>query len=93
MASQDRCCDLGLIDDVVDYSQQLGNAQPFLERAGIVPTYRNPTPRIEPEALLVHGAPMQPPLPLPQLQQPLNGSPPPDRAETREWPHPSDEEA
>jgi len=89
MASQaERCCDLGIIEDVIDYSTQLGNAMPFLERAGILPAYRNPGPRIEPAALKVHSAPLQAPLPLPTLQQPLNGSPPPDRAQTYDWPHP-----
>ena len=85
--SSNRCCDLGVIDDPVDFSTRLGSARPFLERAGIIPTYRNPGPRIEPDAALVHQAPLEPPLPLPSLQDHLNGSPPPDRAQTYEWPH------
>jgi len=66
----------------------------FLERSGIVKAYRNPEPRIEPRAMSVHnGLNLQPPLPLPGLQWPLDGElSPPDRHETVEWPHPEDTE-
>lgn len=90
--ANERCCDLGTVESVVDYSVNLNGARPFLERAGIIPTYRNPGPRIEPRALLVHKAPLKAPLPIPSLQQPLNGNPPPDRGQTREWPHPTEVE-
>ena len=86
------CCDLGEVEDVVDYSVHLGSARPFLERAGILPTHRGPRPRIQPGRLRIHDAPLQPPLPIPAMQEHLNGSPPPDRGVTTEWPHPSLEE-
>ena len=61
----------------------------FLERTGILPTYRNPEPRIEPGALKAHKIPLQAPLPLPGLQWPLDGEHnPPDRHQTVDWPHP-----
>lgn len=94
MATKDRgCCNLGEIEDVLDYSSQLGSARPFLERAGIIPTNRGPRPRVQPAYWRIHSAPLQPPLPLPALQGHLNGSPPPDRGKTTEWPHPDLEES
>lgn len=62
----------------------------YLERAGIIPTYRNPGPRIEPRSHAIHTEPdaIVAPLPLPTLQGYLNGDPAPDRGQTLEWPHP-----
>ena len=62
----------------------------YLERAGIIPTYRNPEARIMPGGLKIHQAPEGgiAPLPLPALQDYLNGDPEPDRGQTLDWPHP-----
>jgi len=61
----------------------------FLERIGAIPTFRNHEPRVSPRAFKVHDIELSPPLPLPLLQQHLDGDPsPPDRYATQEWPHP-----
>lgn len=86
------CCPDPSFDAVVDYSTTAGCAKTFLERSGIVPTYRRPRPRMEPGALGIHDMELSPPLPLPPLQQHLNGEPPPDRAKTLEWLHDFSEE-
>lgn len=61
----------------------------YLERSGILPPWRNPVPRIEPDRFLIHTEPEAkiPPLPLPELLYHLNGDPPPDRGQTLPWPH------
>lgn len=84
-----RCCPDPSVDASVDYGTVAGSAQGFLERAGIVPTVRRPRPRIEPAANRIHTSPLSAPLPLPELQYPLNGEPPPDRGNTQEWHIPS----
>lgn len=66
------------------------NARSFLERIGIWPSYRNPEARITPANFKVHTLPLSPPLPLPALQDYLQGDPAPDRGQTLEWPHPSE---
>lgn len=64
----------------------------YLERRGFLPTWRNPEPRSQPDALLVHQTPLSAPLPLPALLGHLDGAPqPPDRGPTEAWP-PSDED-
>ena len=63
----------------------------FLERSGLLMAYRNPSPRFSPSELLVHSIPLQAPLPLPELQRGLEGSPAaPARGQTKNWPHPGD---
>lgn len=60
----------------------------FLQRSGIIPTHKNPEPRIEPGALKVHSLPLEAPLPLPNLMYPFEGDlAPPDRGSTLNWPH------
>lgn len=68
------------------------SGQMFLQRSGIIPTHKNPEPRIEPRALIVHSLPLEPPLPLPNLLYPEDGDySPPDRGQTVAWPHPEEE--
>jgi hypothetical protein len=63
----------------------------FLERSGLLFAYRNPVPQISPAELLVHSIPLTAPLPLPELQRGLEGSPAaPARGQTKHWPHPGD---
>lgn len=65
----------------------------FLQRSGLVPTHKNPEPRIEPKAFLVHSLELEPPLPLPDLVYHLDGDySPPDRGQTLQWPHPDIED-
>jgi hypothetical protein len=65
----------------------------FLQRSGLIPTHLNPEPRIEPKAFLVHSYPIEPPLPLPETVHNIDGDyAPPDRGQTLEWPHPSEDE-
>lgn len=80
-----RCCPDPSVDATVDYGTAVGGAKAFLERAGIIPTLRRPRPRIEPAANRVHSVPLKAPLPLPELQDHVNGEPPPDRGNTTEW--------
>lgn len=81
------CCPDTSVKAVIDYSSVSGCAKTFMERAGIIPTRRRPRPRYMPAALGIHSLPLSPPLPLPPLQDYLNGEPPPDRAKTLEWLH------
>ena len=63
----------------------------FLERSGLLFAYRNPAPKISPLDFLVHSIPLEAPLPLPELQRGLEGSPAaPSRGQTKEWPHPGE---
>jgi hypothetical protein len=65
----------------------------FLQRAGLVPTYLNPEPRIEPHAHKVHSLELEAPLPLPALLYHLDGDySPPDRGQTEGWPHLEEQE-
>jgi hypothetical protein len=60
----------------------------FLQRCGLVRTYKNNEPQIEPGALKIHTEPLESPLPLPNLLYPLEGDySPPDRGQTDLWPH------
>lgn len=88
-----RCCPDESVAAAVDFGASYGSAKAFLERACIVETIRGPLPRIEPGAHRAHSIPLQPPLPLPYLQKPLDGAPPPDRGQTKRWPHPNVEES
>jgi hypothetical protein len=63
-------------------------AMSYLERAGLLPTYRNPSPRIEPRALRVHSVPLARPHPAPEFQAFLRDDGPPQGGVTREWPYP-----
>lgn len=63
-------------------------ARAFLERNGLLTTYRNPSPRTAPDELLVHRERLSPPFPVPALQAYLEGSPPPDRGQSLPWPYP-----
>lgn len=83
-----RCCSVPKVDAVVDFSVTIGSAIPFLERIGAIATVRRPHARIEPRAHRVHSIPLTTPLPLPNTQRHLNGTPPPDRGQTYDWPHP-----
>ena len=68
------------------YDKKSGNN--FLERIGVIPTFRNPEPRVEPGTFKAHNIELQAPLPLPALLKHLDGDPaPPDRGETQPWPH------
>lgn len=66
-------------------------ARGFLERAGLIDTYRRPSPRISPADLLIHVAPVVPPFPVPIQQRYLEGIPPPDRGQTEPWPYPDED--
>ena len=83
-----RCCPDPSYDAEVDFSN-FGSAEIFLRRTGIKEKVVPPLPRIQPEAHRAHSIPLEPPLPLAPLQFPLDGEPPPDRGQTREWPHPN----
>lgn len=82
------CCPDASYLSPKNYATQLGSARIFLERHGLLPAYRGPGPRMAPAAMRVHSTPLIPPLPLSELQGYLEGSPPPDRGRTRDWPHP-----
>lgn len=58
----------------------------YLERSGILPTRRNPLPRIEPDTLPVHAQALHAPLPAPEIVADVNGVPSPDRGVTQVWP-------
>lgn len=82
-----RCCPDPSFVAVEDYTN-FGSAETFLRRAGIKEQVVAPHPRTEPMAHRAHSIPLEAPLPLVPLQWPLEGEPPPDRGQTREWPHP-----
>ena len=65
-----------------------GGARSFLERKKLLTADRCPMPRIAPEVNRVHTIPLKEPLPLPSLQFYLDGDPPPDRGQTKDWPAP-----
>jgi hypothetical protein len=58
----------------------------FLERSGLIPTWRNPGPRLSPDAYRSHTTPLLPPYPEPVLELPFEGCPQPDRDITQEFP-------
>ena len=62
------------------------SAKHFLERRGLVETYRKPMSTVSLNALRVRDYPLEPPLPLPSYQGYTQGNPPPDRAKSAEWP-------
>jgi len=64
---------------------QFLRATNFLERIGVIPTYRNTGGVTSPGQLEVHTAKMESPLPLPDTQISTQGSPPPDRVTTELW--------
>lgn len=86
-----RCCPDPSVDATADFTN-FGSAETFLRRTGIKEQVVPPHPRIAPEAHRAHTIPLVAPLPLAPLQYPLDGEPPPDRGQTREWPHPSFED-
>lgn len=51
------------------------------------PTRRSPVPRLVPEDELVHSLPLTAPLPLPELLDSENFSPPVVSGSTIPWPH------
>ena len=73
----------------VDYSKTLGGCQEYLERKGIVATYRNPEARVQLGLTRPPILCLEPPLPLPGLTRRMqNGCPPPDHGQTLQWPFP-----
>lgn len=58
----------------------------FLERRGVRETRRMPTPLFRTDNP-VHAVPLSGLLPSPRLSLHESGSPPPDRVQTRIWPH------
>lgn len=60
------------------------NARLFLERAGLRPTYRRPSPTVVPSELDASSFYLDAPLPLPELIR--DGYPAPDRGLTRNDP-------
>jgi len=61
-----------------DFSVVSGSSKLFLERSGIVPTYRGPAPTTVPGDNPIHDAALTAPLPLADFVSP--GEPPPDTA-------------
>ena len=88
MAESTSCCPNPGIDASVDFSSELGSAQGFLERHRFIPVNQNPGARFTPQDSRWHDIPLESPLPLPELQQFLNGEPQPDRGKTLDWPNP-----
>ena len=62
------------------------NARLFLERAGLRPTFRRPTPTVVPSALSINDYPVDSPI-IPGSDIP-DGFPPPDRSLTTNDPWP-----
>lgn len=67
------------------------SARAFLERLGIIPTFRNYGSSVNPGQLLIHSDPLDRPFPEPVVQTYLNGSPQPDRGTTQVWPWPGED--
>lgn len=65
------------------------SARYYLERRDPAahPTRRSPLPRLVPEDEKVHTLPLSPPLPLPELLDSENYSPPVVSGATTPWPH------
>jgi hypothetical protein len=63
------------------------SARLYQERKGLRVTNRGPGPVMGLNDNLVHSIPMEPPFPVADLQEPTNGSPPPDTGRTKPWPH------
>ena len=89
MANNSSCCPSSAIESIIDYGTGAGSPKSFMERIGAMNADRLPGPRIGPNYFRVHEIPLKPPLPLPELQQYLNGQDPPDRGQTYGWPHPT----
>lgn len=64
----------------------LKGCRAYLERSGLMPTYRLPLPRFAGSQLTVHNEPLSAPLPDPALMYHINGDPSPDRGVTQVWP-------
>lgn len=58
----------------------------YQERRGVIPTSRLPTARVALRFNLVNSFPLSPPLPVPELMQPLTGAPNPDSPLATVWP-------
>jgi len=58
----------------------------FLERRGIVPTYRRPMPTVNLNALRIRGYPLDPPFPSAEKIGYTQGFPVPDRGKSTVWP-------
>lgn len=62
------------------------SARLFLERAGLLPTWREPLPRADPAKNPVVTQRQEPPPVSAPFQGPSQGDPPPDRGASQEWP-------
>lgn len=87
MPEEAGCCPDLSVEAELDIINKTGSAKVFLERIGLFTTRRRPRPRFQPDLLSIHTLPLQFPLPLPevQLQDGVDGTPPPDRGRTQEW--------
>ena len=63
------------------------SARLYQERKGRRVTRRGPGSHLGTNDNLAHKVPLAIPLPLPELQAHLNGSPPPDAGRIPTWPH------
>lgn len=91
MERSNSCCSNDEFTDVRDFSVSLGGARGFLERTGIIRVARNPRPMITPSLLTLHTEPLKAPYPDPNTVEFRLGDPPPDRAETQQWPYTEEE--
>lgn len=87
MPRSNSCCPNDEFTDVRDFSANLGGVKGYLERTGILPTARNPRPRIVPSLLTAHTEPLKAPYPNPDDVKFRMGEPSPDRGVTGEWPY------
>lgn len=70
----------------LDLSAAPANANGFLERTGLIPTYRGPSSAIQIGALRAVSLPLPPGLPRPEDVLFLDGQPAPDRVAAAVWP-------
>lgn len=63
------------------------SAKLYQERRGERATVRGPGPMLCPDDNLIHSLPLDPPFPPAGLVAESNGTPPPDQALTKPWPH------
>lgn len=65
------------------------SSKAFLERAGIKQTHRYMiSPKLDLTNLKAYSLRLKPPLPVPSLVLIDNGTPPPDRPASKDWPWP-----
>lgn len=91
MTRSNSCCPNNEVQNVRDFSVNLGNANGFMERAGIIPVRRNPRPVFVPGQLLAHSLPLRQPFPNPDNVLVRNGDPAPDRGDAQSWPFTEEE--